>query len=50
MTFQTLLHIDNRQPFEPYFLGLNSDDVVRVEKPEHCLLTEEGRTLVCNER
>ena len=49
MTQETLLEIDNRRPFVPYTLRLNSGDVVRVEKPEHCLITEDGGTLVFNE-
>ena len=49
MTQETLLEIDNRRPFVPYALRLNSRDVVRVEKPEHCLITEDGGTLVFNE-
>ena len=49
MTRQTLLDIDNRRPFEPYSLRLNDGDVIRIEKPEHCLVTEDGRTLVFNE-
>lgn len=46
---ETLLEVDNRRPFVPYSLRLNSGDIVRVEKPEHCLLTEDGATLVFNE-
>ena len=49
MTQDTLLEIDNRRPFVPYTLRLNGGDVVRVEKPEHCLITEDGGTLVFNE-
>ena len=49
MTQETLLEIDNRRPFVPYALRLNNGDVVRVEKPEHCLITEDGGTLVFNE-
>src|SRR5437016_3107679 len=50
MTRQTLLDIDNRRPFEHYTLRLNNGDLIRIEKPEHCLVTEDGRTLVFNER
>ena len=49
MTAQTLIDIDNRRPFQPYSLRLDNGDVVRIEKPEHCLVTEDGRTLVYNE-
>jgi hypothetical protein len=28
---------------------LNSGDMIRIEKPEHCLITEDGRTLVYNQ-
>ncbi len=49
MTSDTLLQIDNRRPFVPYTLRLNSGDFVRVERPEHCLITEDGETLVFNE-
>lgn len=49
MTAQTLIDIDNRRPFKPYALRLDNGDVVRIEKPEHCLVTEDGRTLVYNE-
>ena len=49
MTSQTLIEIDNRRPFVPYVIKLNSGDAVRVEKPEHCLITEDGETLVFNE-
>jgi len=49
MTRETLLDIDNRRPFQPYSLRLNNGDVVRVEQAEHCLVTEDGRTLVFNE-
>ena len=49
MTMQTLLDIENRRPFQPYSLRLNSGDVVRVDRSEHCLITEDGRTLVFNE-
>jgi hypothetical protein len=49
MTQETLLEIDNRRPFVPYALRLNNGDVVRVDKPEHCLITEDGGTLVFNE-
>ena len=49
MSPQTLLEIDNRRPFVPYALRLNRGDVVRIEKPEHTLLTEDGGTLVFNE-
>ena len=49
MTSQTLIDIDNRRPFQPYSLRLDNGDVVRIEKPEHCLVTEDGRTLVYNE-
>lgn len=45
MTQDALLEIDNRRPFVPYTLRLNSGDVVRVEKPEHCLITEDGGKL-----
>jgi hypothetical protein len=50
MTRETLLDIDNRRPFQSYSLRLNSGDMVRVEQPEHCLVTEDGQTLVLNER
>ena len=50
MTRDTLRDIDNRRPFRPYSLRLNNGDMVRVEKAEHCLVTEDGRTLVFNER
>jgi hypothetical protein len=49
MTRQTLLDIENRRPFEPYSLRLNNGDVIRIEQPEHCLVTEDGQTLVFNE-
>jgi hypothetical protein len=49
MTAQTLIGIDKRRPFQPYSLRLDNGDVVRIEKPEHCLVTEDGRTLVYNE-
>ena len=49
MTRQTLLDIDNRRPFEPYSLRLNNGDVIRIDKPEHCLITEDSQTLVYNE-
>ena len=49
MTRQTLLDIENRRPFEPYSLRLNNGDVIQIEQPEHCLVTEDGRTLVFNE-
>jgi hypothetical protein len=49
MTRQTLLEIDNRRPFKPYSLRLSNGDVVRVEQPEHCLVTQDGQTLVFNE-
>lgn len=49
VTAQTLIGIDNRQPFQPYSLRLDNGDVVRIDKPEHCLVTEDGRTLVYNE-
>ena len=49
MTSETLLDIDNRQPFQPYSLRLDNGDMVRVEQAEHCLVTEDGRTLVFNE-
>ena len=29
---------------------MNNGDVIRIEKPEHCLITEDGQTLVFNER
>jgi len=50
VTKETLLDIDNRRPFQPYSLRLNNGDVVRIEQAEHCLVTEDGRTLVFNER
>ena len=50
MTKETLLDIDNRRPFQPYALRLNKGDVVRIERPEHCLITEDERTLIYNER
>lgn len=50
MTKETLLNIDNRHPFQPYSLRLNNGDVVRIERPEHCLITEDEQTLVYNER
>jgi hypothetical protein len=49
MTSETLIEIDNRRPFVPYTLRLNSGDVIRVQQPEHCLITEDGETLVFNE-
>jgi hypothetical protein len=49
MNVQTLLDIENRRPFQPYTLRLNSGDVVRVGSPEHCLITQDGQTLVFNE-
>ena len=49
MTRETLLEIDNRRPFVPYSLRLNNGDVVEVQKPDHCLITEDNRTLVFNE-
>ena len=50
MTKETLLDIENRRPFQPYSLQLNNGDVIRVEQPEHCLVTEDEQTLVLNER
>jgi hypothetical protein len=50
MTKETLLEIDNRRPFRPYTLRLNNGDAVHVEKPEHCLVTEDEQTLIWNER
>jgi hypothetical protein len=50
VTKETLLDIDNRRPFQPYALRLNSGDVVRIERPEHCLITEDEQTLIYNER
>ena len=50
MTRETLLDIDNRRPFQPYSLRLNNGDVILVERPEHCLVTEDEQTLVLNER
>lgn len=49
MTKETLLEIDNRRPFVPYSLRLNNGDIVRIDTPEHCLLTRDGETLVFNE-
>ena len=49
MTRQTLLDIDNRRPFQSYALRLDNGDVIRIEKPEHCLITEDNQTLVYNE-
>ena len=49
MTKDTLLEIDNRRPFHPYTLCLNNGDVVRVTRPEHCLITEDEETLIWNE-
>ncbi|MCX8090821.1 MAG: hypothetical protein N3I86_07790 [Verrucomicrobiae bacterium] len=49
MTAQTLRAIDNRRPFQPYALRLNNGDIVRIQKPEHCLVTEDGRTVVYNQ-
>jgi hypothetical protein len=49
MTAETLIDIDNRRPFQPYSLRLDNGEVVRIDKPEHCLVTEDGRTLVYNE-
>jgi hypothetical protein len=49
MTKETLLEIDNRRPFKPYSLRLNNGDVLRIEQPEHCLITEDERTLVWNQ-
>ena len=50
MTKETLLDIDNRRPFQPYSLRLNDGDVVRIERAEHCLVTEDEQTLVFNVR
>ena len=50
MTKETLLEIDNRRPFHPYTLRLNNGDAVRVDKPEHCHITEDEETLIWNER
>ncbi|HZF01279.1 MAG TPA: hypothetical protein VE344_05220 [Methylomirabilota bacterium] len=50
MTKETLLDIENRRPFQPYSLRLNNGDVIRVEHPEHCLVTEDEQTMVLNER
>ena len=50
MTKDTLLDIDNRRPFQPYSLRFNNGDEVRIERPEHCLITEDEQTLVYNER
>jgi hypothetical protein len=50
MTKETLVEMDNRRPFLPYSFRLNSGDVIRIEKPEHCLITEDEQTLVFNER
>ncbi|MDW8309139.1 MAG: hypothetical protein RMK20_07170 [Verrucomicrobiales bacterium] len=49
MTAQTLRDIDTRRPFQPCALRLNNGDIVRIEKPEHCLVTEDGRTVVYNQ-
>ncbi len=49
MTKETLLEIDNRRPFHAYSLRLNNGDVVRIEQPEHCLITEDEQTLVWNQ-
>ena len=49
MTKEILLDIENRRPFQPYSLRLDNGAVVRIEKPEHCLLTEDGKTLIYNE-
>ena len=48
MTRDTLLDIDSRRPFAPYSLRLNNEDVIRIEQPEHCLVTEDGQTLGFN--
>jgi hypothetical protein len=50
MIQETLLEIGNRRPFVPNVLRLNCGDVVQIDKPEHCLITEDGETLVFNER
>jgi hypothetical protein len=49
VTAETLIEIDNRRPFEPYTIHLNSGETVRINEPEHCLVTRDGRTLVFNE-
>ena len=49
MTAETLIEIDNRRPFAPYSIRLNNGDVIRVNEPEHCLITRDGLTLVYNE-
>jgi hypothetical protein len=49
MTKETLLAIDNRRPFQPYALRLNNGDVLRIQQPEHCLITEDEQTLVWNQ-
>jgi hypothetical protein len=49
MTREAIRDIDNRRPFQPYSLRLNNGDVVRIDKPEHCLITEDSQTLVYNE-
>ena len=49
MIQETLLEIDNRRPFVPYALRLNSGGDVQIDKPEHCFLTEDGETLMFNE-
>jgi hypothetical protein len=49
MTKATLLEIDDRRPFRPYSLRLNNGDVVHIEKPEHCFITEDEQTLIWNE-
>jgi hypothetical protein len=50
MTKDTLLDIDNRRPFQPYSLRLNNGDLVQIERPEHCLITEDEQTLIYNEK
>ena len=50
MTKETLVEFDNQRPFQPYSLRLNNGDVIRIGKPDHCLITEDEQTLVFNER
>ena len=50
MTKKTLMEIDDRRPFRPYALRLNNGDVIRIEQPEHCFITEDEQTLIWNER
>jgi hypothetical protein len=46
---ETLIEIDNRRPFEPYSIRLNDGSVLKIDEPEHCLVTRDGQTLVFND-